>query len=81
MNATLDPSVDRFKALQSEHPENAEAWHKKLTAFRNLYAFLGQIIPYQDSDLEKLYIFYVIYRQNCPIVLIKFNTTSIVKFN
>ena len=57
MNASLDPSVDRFKALQSEHPEDAEAWHKKLIAFRNLYAFLGQIIPYQDSDLEKLYIF------------------------
>ncbi len=28
-----------------------------LFAFRNLYAFLSQIIPYQDSDLEKLYTF------------------------
>ena len=26
-----------------------------LTAFRNLYAFLLQVIPYQDSELEKLY--------------------------
>ena len=27
------------------------------SAFRNLYAFLSQIIPYQDSELEKLYAF------------------------
>lgn len=27
----------------------------KTQAFRNLYAFLSQVIPYQDSDLEKLY--------------------------
>jgi type I restriction enzyme R subunit len=26
-------------------------------AFCNLYAFLSQIIPYQDSDLERLYVF------------------------
>ncbi|MEM9972439.1 MAG: type I restriction endonuclease subunit R, partial [Pseudomonadota bacterium] len=29
----------------------------QLTAYRNLYAFLSQIIPYQDSELEKLYAF------------------------
>ena len=28
-----------------------------MTAYRNLYAFLSQIIPYQDSDLERLYAF------------------------
>jgi type I restriction enzyme, R subunit len=32
-------------------------WRGKLLAFRNLYAFLSQIIPYQDSDLERLYTF------------------------
>jgi SOS-response transcriptional repressor LexA len=26
-------------------------------AFRNLYGFLSQVIPYQDSDLERLYVF------------------------
>jgi type I restriction enzyme R subunit len=26
-----------------------------LVNFRNLYAFLSQVIPYQDSDLEQLY--------------------------
>jgi type I restriction enzyme R subunit len=57
MNAALDPAVDRFRTLYTKSPEEAEAWRKKLTAFRNLYSFLSQIIPYQDSDLERLYIF------------------------
>lgn len=57
MNAALDPAVDRFTANQQEDEEEAELWRGKLYAFRNLYAFLSQIIPYQDSDLEKLYVF------------------------
>lgn len=48
-----------IKATNNDHekPEEAKVWRKKLTAFRNLYSFLSQIIPYQDSDLERLYIF------------------------
>jgi type I restriction enzyme R subunit len=57
MNAALDPAVDRFTAIQEEDEDEAELWRGKLYAFRNLYAFLSQIIPYQDSDLEKLYVF------------------------
>ena len=57
MNAALDPAVDRFKALKKDDDEKAENWRGKLVAFRNLYAFLSQIIPYQDSDLEQLYTF------------------------
>jgi len=57
MNAALDPAVSRFTALQTDHEDEAELLRGKLQAFRNLYAFLSQIIPYQDSDLEKLYVF------------------------
>jgi type I restriction enzyme, R subunit len=57
MNAALDPAVDRFRALATEDDEEAELWRGKLTAFRNLYSFLSQIIPYQDSDLERLHAF------------------------
>ncbi len=57
MNAALDPAVDRFRALQESNEEEAELWRGKLQAFRNLYSFLSQIIPYQDSDLERLYTF------------------------
>ncbi|MDE2807407.1 MAG: DEAD/DEAH box helicase family protein [Gemmatimonadota bacterium] len=55
MNASLDPAVDRFKILRQENVEAAEAWRSHLWDFRNLYSFLSQIIPYQDSDLEQLY--------------------------
>jgi len=57
INAALDPAADRFRTLQGKSEEEAELWRSKLVAFRNLYAFLSQIIPYQDSDLERLYTF------------------------
>lgn len=55
MNALLDKAVERFKQLQADEEEEAELWRGKLQAFRNLYGFLSQVIPYQDSDLEKLF--------------------------
>ena len=57
MNAALDPAVSRFTARRDEDEEEAEDWRGKLQAFLNLYAFLSQVIPYQDSDLERLYVF------------------------
>jgi len=54
MNAVLDAVVERF--LDKEEGEQDE-FRGQLTAYRNLYAFLSQIIPYQDSELEKLYAF------------------------
>jgi type I restriction enzyme R subunit len=35
--------------------EAQDQFRKTLTAFRNLYGFMSQVIPFQDSDLEKLY--------------------------
>ena len=68
MNAILDRAVNRFKALRDElrpqvsenewlhaKEEAQEGFRSRLQAFRSLYSFLSQIIPYQDSDLEKLY--------------------------
>ncbi len=54
MNAVLDAVVQRF---QGHEEEEREEFRGQLTAYRNLYAFLSQIIPYQDSDLERLYAF------------------------
>lgn len=54
MNAVLDTVVARF----GDHEEaEQEEFRGQLTAYRNLYAFLSQIIPYQDSELEKFYAF------------------------
>ena len=57
MNAALDPAVSRFTARLEEDEEETELWRGKVQAFRNLYGFLSQVIPYQDSDLERLYVF------------------------
>ena len=57
MNAALDPAVSRFKAHRDDNEEEAEDWRGKVRAFLNLYGFLSQVIPYQDSELERLYVF------------------------
>jgi type I restriction enzyme R subunit len=57
MNAALDPAVSRFAARQNDNEEEAELWRGKAQALLNLYGFLSQVIPYQDSDLERLYVF------------------------
>lgn len=54
MNAVLDAVVQRFGEREEQQQDE---FRGQLTAFRNLYAFLSQIIPYQDSELEKLYAF------------------------
>jgi type I restriction enzyme, R subunit len=55
INAVLDQARARFVQFQAKDDEEAELWRGKLQAFSNLYSFLSQVIPYQDSDLEKLY--------------------------
>ena len=52
MNACIDPAVNRYNQLDEE---TREEYRKVLMAFRNLYSFMSQVIPFQDSDLEKLY--------------------------
>ena len=54
MNAVLDAVVQRFRGRGEEEREE---FRGQLKAYRNLYAFLSQIIPYHDSDLERLYAF------------------------
>jgi len=52
MNGILDQAVERFKERPEDEREDAKAL---LVNFRNMYGFLSQVIPYQDSDLERLY--------------------------
>jgi len=52
LNAMIDMAVERFKALTEEQQDEFKS---QLVSFRSLYMFLSQIVPYQDSDLEKLY--------------------------
>jgi type I restriction enzyme, R subunit len=52
MNACIDPATGRYKTLKEDEKEE---FKKTLIAYKNLYSFLSQVIPFQDSDLEKLY--------------------------
>lgn len=54
MNAVIDAIVVRFNDREEAEQEE---FRGQLTAYRNLYAYLSQIIPYQDSELEKFYAF------------------------
>jgi type I restriction enzyme R subunit len=63
MNKILDPAVGRFIAKPEEEKEE---FRSNLNTFRNLYAFLAQIIPFQDSDLEKLYTFLRFLQRKLP---------------
>ena len=51
LEAALQPARDRFKALDEDEQT---AFRDRLGAFVSLYAFLSQIIPYGDSELERL---------------------------
>lgn len=53
MERHLQPAVDRFKTLADE--ERRTEFRDKLSAYLKLYAFLSQIIPYADPELEMLY--------------------------
>ncbi len=58
LNGWLDPAVDRFDAMGESDDERADlqdTFRGKLTAYKNLYGFLGQIVPFSDPKLEKLY--------------------------
>jgi len=54
MQKHVQPAVDRYKSLEEE---KAKLFRDKITSFVNAYAFLSQIIPYCDSEMEMLYSF------------------------
>ena len=54
LQAALQPALQRYQATEED---DATAFRDKLNAFYKLYAFLSQIIPYGDGQLEKLALF------------------------
>jgi len=53
MQQHLQPAVDRFKAIAEE--EKRTAFRDRLSGYVQVYAFLSQIVPYSDPELEILY--------------------------
>jgi type I restriction enzyme, R subunit len=54
LHAQLKPGFDRFEDLEEDQQE---LFRKDLASFVRLYDFLSQIIPYNDPELEKLYVY------------------------
>lgn len=54
LNAYLDQAVDEYKKRTEEEKQTIK---KQFNEFRNLYSFLSQVLPYGDSEFEKLYVF------------------------
>jgi type I restriction enzyme R subunit len=55
MEKCLQPACDRFRAI--EDPQDKKSFRDKLAGYVNLYAFIAQIIPYADRELEMLFSF------------------------
>ncbi len=53
LNAATDPAVERWHALETD--EDREDFRTALRDFVRAYAFLAQIVPYKDPELEGLY--------------------------
>lgn len=53
LNALIDSAVERFKAIEKE--EHRDDFDKTLGTFVRLYAFIAQIMPFSDIELEKFY--------------------------
>lgn len=64
LHAILDPIRDRYMA-QSE--DLRSEFKKLVEQFVRLYAFLSQIVSFQDVDLEKLYQFCRLLRGKLPL--------------
>lgn len=60
----IDPSVDRFKAIEEE--ERKEEFKKGIRTWTNLYAFLSQIMPFHDAELEKFFAFAKLLQTRLP---------------
>lgn len=54
LHGVLKPAADRFAELEEDAQQ---LFRKDLGSFLRLYEFLSQIIPYNDPELEKLFVF------------------------
>lgn len=74
LHAFLKPPSDRFKDLEDER---AETFRKDLGTFLRMYDFLSQIVPYEDAELERLYVF----GKNLMPRIIEHDTSSILELD
>jgi len=62
--AYTDPAVDRYKGIEEE--DKQDEFKKGLRTWTNLYAFLSQIMPFSDAELEKFYAYAKLLQTRLP---------------
>jgi len=65
LNKIVDTAVERFNTIDGE--ESHDDFRGWLKSFINLYGFLSQVIPYQDSHLERLYTYARFLQRKLPL--------------
>jgi type I restriction enzyme R subunit len=65
LHPILAEAAERFSDLP---PEKQEEFKKTLNTYVRLYAFLSQVIPFKDINLEKLYVFSKMLMRKLPVV-------------
>jgi type I restriction enzyme R subunit len=53
----VDTARDRFAALLENDPAAADEFRSALRDYTRMYAFLAQVIPFHDAELERLYLY------------------------
>jgi type I restriction enzyme, R subunit len=64
LHAALAPVVERYRAAA---PDEQAAFRGLLGDYLRLYAFLSQVVPFADPDLEKLYAFGHLLHRKLPV--------------
>jgi type I restriction enzyme, R subunit len=52
-----DPARDRYVALVGADHDAADGFRTALRDYTRMYAFLSQVVPYHDEELERLYLY------------------------
>lgn len=62
--AYTDPAVDRYRDIEEENKQ--DEFKKGIRTWTNLYAFLSQIMPFSDAELEKFYAYTKLLQTRLP---------------
>lgn len=57
MYANIAPAVGRYITIEETDPDAAEQFRATLDHFVRAYAFLAQVMPWTDAELERLYLY------------------------
>jgi len=67
--AFIDPAIERFAALHNEKTEgefSQDDIRSAMVSFARMYGYMSQIMPFYDTELEKLYPYIRLFLKKLP---------------